>query len=1335
MLKKIAVFFRWCAFLFVLATIVAAGVAYRRAETELRRIVRAELRAKFPRLETSFESVRLDATRGVRIYSVAWRRPDSDPNAKPLLAAEELYVECPIDWKSISAGNFRPQRIVVTRPQLRTRPQFDALVADFCALQPVSGAQSCPIEIYDGAVLFDENETNAKNASINNNVKTAENAPNDAASEPQRDELDVFDGATAFAGFRVNLTPTPRTAIGGPPKLQASVDATSENVESPRSPQTAVEFASKIDEKNAFSADVAPDAPENDVVWRLDLRVSNPYVKELRVRGLAAGPDWSAQGSVDSLDVAPLLDVFKTQIDKRYNYLSALRGQTSFDFETANDKNAPLGVRFRIDGQIARGAAVLPILKFPLSDVDLKFSATENSVSLEKAAARCGATVLTAAYRQSGSLVAPTNAKFRVRLEDFPLDDALLKNLARRLDGRSDQIALESTLENSGADLDSIESPKIRSLIKFLNDYQFSATTNADLTVEKSPQTANRWTPTNVAIDGENLSLVCLKFPYRLDGLAGRVSLDRAETLTIDLGSAFNERKLKIAGKFETALSDPRGGVAIEGLGYPIDAKLLSALPESNRAEIARLRPSGTIDADVRISFVPERSEPLRIKTSIGVRDASIQYDKFPLPISSIGGLIKLEDGAWFFSNLSGKSGAARLRASGSLVPGKTFDKIARFQRLRQTSQFAQNGVSPQTAPTRFIPQTFASPQNAPTTQSTSFQPQPADFVDSDAPSALLSSLTPPPGAPLPPNAWRFELTTDVEDFPLGDELRAALVEYDGRETIEQIRLTGKANGQIRLAYRTDDRKLDLEFDAEPVAGSAAMKPDAFPYELKNLEGRVSYRAGELTVDGWRARNGATTISANVRSRFSPQTGWTFDLSPLRIDRFQTDRDLQSAAPSAALAFLERFKPIGYFNIDGALRITRGPASNAPVRAAWDVRIVAQQNEARAGVPLENVCGRVKLRGVAIENGPVALGGELDLDSFCWKDLQILNLVGPFYFDGRDFFWGREAPPPRQTVLYRDPFVKARIDADPLYRVAATTPIFRAQNGDVSNAIDAPGFAPQNPQTSSTAQPVRPRGGVLPSPNETASDLDGRRPIQAIVFNGQATTDGVIVGSEIPTYRTTLNLVNARLDDVSREFVPGAKPLAGRVAAFATLNGEGRNLATLKGKGGLSVQEAELYELPQIVKIFQILSVQEPDQTAFNSAFADFDVVGDRLKFNSVVLKGNALTLFGDGWLTVREKEKLIDLTLNSRLGDESSQIPVVSDLIGGAGDQLAQIRVEGNLSAPIVRQDRFPGVKKAWWSVFPDQEPTPTEKTPTERPRPFRDALRKLTDAASGGE
>ncbi|MBQ4079497.1 MAG: hypothetical protein II596_02330, partial [Thermoguttaceae bacterium] len=97
-------------------------------------------------------------------------------------------------------------------------------------------------------------------------------------------------------------------------------------------------------------------------------------------------------------------------------------------------------------------------------------------------------------------------------------------------------------------------------------------------------------------------------------------------------------------------------------------------------------------------------------------------------------------------------------------------------------------------------------------------------------------------------------------------------------------------------------------------------------------------------------------------------------------------------------------------------------------------------------------------------------------------------------------------------------------------------------------------------------------------------------------------------------------------------------------------------------------------------------------------------------------------------WITLKGQETLVDLTLNSRLGGASSQIPIVSDVIGEVGDQISQIRVEGNLKTPVIYQEAAPGVKKAWWSVFPEHEPKPDDEAPVERARPIRDAWKKIT-------
>lgn len=1310
MFKTVKIVFRWCVFLAFLATAVVAGIAYRRADTEIRRVVQTELQRKFPNLNVSFESVRLDSTRGVRLLSVVWRSPDAPPDAPPLLEAEEIYVEIPIDWNTLSSGDFAPRRIAITRPQMQTGVARADFAQDLLRLQPTPSERPCLIEAFDGAIFF---------------------------NDPDRPN-----GTTTLSGLRLRLSPTPRFALPGYPEIlpeklldddslfvaSASNKADDENEnaekndENPQPDETSNAKESENVAANEPASQPEDDAENlaqrddaNEIVWTLNLTASNPYVQDLNVRGCVAAREWAFRGVVRQLDLAPIVRRLDAELGGKLGSFRNAQGQTSFDFELVGDSTNPDALRFRVDGELARGAVASPFLAFPLSDVEIRYSATQDSLEIARFAARSGATTLSASYRQFGPISTPNEGTLRLRLNDYPLDDAHLKRLA---------------IENAAQA--NVESEKLRNLVDFLNDYQFSATTNVDLTVEKSARSGGVWRPTNLVVAGSGLDLVCLAFPYRLEQLSGRVALDEAGALTLALRSEFNDRSLKIDGRFDDALGTPRGAVEIEGLGYPIDARLLSALPASSRAELARMRPSGAFDANVRVTYDPNRAQRLQVQTTIGVRDAAIQYDLFPLPISSIGGLIQMEEGAWVFSNLSGKSGAARLRASGSFVSGAA---------LAASPNAAKRSVY----------------SNAPVRSDVGTAPRGADFADFEPPT-LVDSIPTPPGAPLAPDAWRFELTTDVEDFPLGEELSNALVCYDGRESFEKLGLFGKANGQIRLAYRSDDRKLDVEFDAEPVASAASMKPTTLPYELGDLQGRAFYRAGELRVDGFRARAGRTTYSANLAGRFAPNGGWTFDVSALRVEQLQLDRDLLSAAPPAAVAFVDHFQPNGFFNVDGALRLERGPGADSRLQAAWDLRFVAQQNAFRPnGVALNNVCGRIRTRGFAVDGGPFAVGGEFDLDSFCWGDLLVSRTTGPFYFDGTDVFWGRDAPPVRRSALYQHPFLRERIDADPLYRavaVAARPALYRGQTPNVSSLADdaPPGFASDAPATPRprSAAPTAPPGLLSNSganaatlgsgdvsfpgsePVATVSVADERRPIQARVFDGQATTDGVFYRRQVPTYKLVFNVKNARLADVTREFAPGSKPLEGRVAAYATLRGEGLNVATLKGEGGFSLQDAALYESPQIVKILQILSVREPDQTAFDSAFVDFQVIGDRLQLKRVLLEGNALTLFGDGWLTVRDKEKLIDLTLNARLGSASDQIPIVSDFLGGVGDQLAQIRVEGALGSPIIRQERFSGVKKAWWNVFPEQEPTPTDAVPTERPRPLRDAVRRLT---SGGE
>ncbi len=1273
-------FLTWLFASFVLVALVIGALFYRRADDEIARAVSHAFSASFPNLEVTVKSARLDATRGVRARDVEWRRVGSSRREPPLLAADEVYVEFRGAVRSLLSGNVSPSRVVISRPRFATAPTLEAVRENVVALTPLSNGRSpCSVDIYDGALLLQQDG-----------------------------------GETLFGGVRLSLTPQRR--IVNPPSQNAqdsadvAASATSDAQDDPE--EQGAEFEDESDAAVARKSEDAPKDDEDDEFflndgmpqetefWRIELEVSNPYVESLKLTGRASSCAWAFFGDISKIDLTALFHNIKLQKPEKVALVRDLQGKASLKFSVKSVTGSFGDAQYQIDGQAFNAVVAAPALKYPCSDVDATFAIKNGSLEITRASATCGMTTLKAAYRQLGSLLSPETSVARMKFENAPINDALLRSIANE--------AKRGTT-NPPEEIDEF--------LNFIDDYQFSATTNIDLAFEKSPQTGGAWRPVNILFSGRNAEFTCAHFPYRLDGLQGVVSLDRVGTLTINLNSEDASNSTIVQGRFYNALTAPRGRIDVAAKNRAIDARLFAALNPDGREALAKLKPTGELDAMVRVAFdrAAFPDDPLKIEAALDVRDGSAQYEGFPLPITAISGRLLMRDGAWIFSNLTGRSGAAAITASGSLLSGKGYATLA--------ADFARANAA------------------------NSGGKSPFD-VNSPAPPQRFTTVPALSGPALADDAWRFLLVAEVRNFPLGEELRAALAHYDRREDFERLRLEGKANAVVRVGYRTDDRRLGLQFDATPVPGSTSFQPVDLPLVFTDVEGRAIYREGVLVLDGFRAKNGAATYSANLRQSADANGGYVVDVSQLRVDQFQIDRDLQSAASPETQRFLEFLQPNGRFNVSGSMRIVKPGGANAKRRGAWELRVVGQQNSLRPGAAIDSICGRATTYGTFVEGATPTIYGELDVDSFYYKDVQVSNLTGPFFFNGTDFFWGREAPPIKKSPLYLDPFVKSKVDSSAFYQsLEATSARLQtpARGASIARGQSPAGFESEDGSNASqkaaefydATRVSEERGTTARSEYETLNgevaaqrnvDASDLRPLRASVFNGAALSDGAVFVTENPSYRFTFDLRDGALDEASRVFAPGAKPLKGRVAARAALMGEGKNVAALKGEGNVRVQDAELYELPQIVKILQILSVKEPDKNAFNSSSVDFQVYGDRLKLTRVALEGDALSLFGDGWLTIRDQEKLIDLTFSTRLGSPSNQIPIVSDVFGAAGDQLARIRVEGNVASPIIQQDRLPGLKKAWWSVFPEQEPTPTDKAPVERSRPARDLWRKIT-------
>ena len=1280
---------RWVLFLLVLTAVVVGVIVYRHGGDQLQEAASSILKRQFPSLQTSFDSIRLDAARGVRLTDVVWELPnDSEPTV--LLEVEEVYVSCSIDLQTLIDGNFQPQKIILRRPVLHANAEPQQFLDELRLLQPQLDTQSCEIEVVDASLEIAGTSQRQSKTITGIYAKLIPQAPD---SKPAGNEPTIL--ASTTSGLQADLTSA----------------ATEYTAHDSRVRIRTISYEEKQNEFD-FPSDEPPQGSTSfSSAWTIEANVSNPYVETLSLSGSVDSTSWSASGAANRLDLSALLDLVNGYGAFDFPALNTLQGKTSLDFELSGLFNTKQSLQYKIEGTASNCVLTTPILKYPLSEIEALYVFSNNYASIEKCTAHCGLTSITASYGQQGPLTSPEDAWFQGNFSNFPLDDAFLTALLT--DAKE-----KGTVQNRQAD----------AILHFIRNYQFSANTNVDIAVEKNAATQGEWAPSKLEIAGTSVEFIYQAFPYRLTQLHGKVTLDSHGSLSILLRSELNTAPLTIHGIFTNALTNPRGQVDVVSYDRAVDSKLIAALPPSIRSKLTELHPSGDFDSRLRITFDPVRfpKKPFRIEANFDVRDGSVQYNHFPLPISSIAGSIYMRNGAWIFHELSGKSGAANLVASGSLATGTLIDEIT-AEIAREYSNRAQANSTPDVHDT---PYSISGTENG------------AEFTDvenlnigSPAPADLFAALPVPVNEPLEKDAWRFQLSTSVENFPLGEELLAALVKYDKREEFEKLNLNGKANGQIRVAYRTDSKKLALEYEMKPIPGSTSARPEAFPFEFRDVEGLFVYREGTLIADGLRANSGRMTLSANIVNQAIPNRGWMLDVSNLRVEQFQFDRDLQSAAPNQALKFLASLNLSGCFNLDGALRVIKGAGDQAKMQALWDIRLVAQQNSAKPKVQLDAICGSAKLLGSALEGTQPILFGEFNLDSLYYKDLQFSNINGPFYFNGTDLFWGKEAPTIRRTPLYQNAYLRTRIDAEPIFQAPKQT--FPPNNLGSANDLDhnrktasfvraqnqteTPGFITTQESAASNAQ----KNALVTSP-------DGRRSLHAKLFNGLLISDGVYNSGVTPKYRFTLNLHEGMLEDATRYFAPGSKPLKGRINARASLSGEGAAIATLKGEGDMNVKEAELYELPQIVKILQLLSIKAPDQAAFDSASVKFNVLGDRLKLTNVLLRGEALMLFGEGWLTLKGQENLIDLTLNSRLGNDSTQIPIVSDVIGEVGDQLTQIRVEGNVKSPVIHQEAAPGVKKAWWNVFPEREPKPTDKAPVEKTRPIRDAWKNLTSPKS---
>jgi hypothetical protein len=196
--------------------------------------------------------------------------------------------------------------------------------------------------------------------------------------------------------------------------------------------------------------------------------------------------------------------------------------------------------------------------------------------------------------------------------------------------------------------------------------------------------------------------------------------------------------------------------------------------------------------------------------------------------------------------------------------------------------------------------------------------------------------------------------------------------------------------------------------------------------------------------------------------------------------------------------------------------------------------------------------------------------------------------------------------------------------------------------------------------------------------------------VTADAYGGSLTASAALQHSDNPNYQIDLAIGGVSLARFANERLGGPSELSGTVAGRLLLTGMGRSVQTLNGNGELHVVDANIYELPVLVRLLKVLTNRPPTNTAFNQCDMQFAIRGEHVHFQKLNLLGDALSLYGEGETNF---DRELDLVFYTLIGPADLPIPIWRSIAGQVSPQALQLKVVGSWDNPDVQRRAFPAV------------------------------------------
>ncbi|MFO0011651.1 MAG: AsmA-like C-terminal region-containing protein [Planctomycetota bacterium] len=800
--------------------------------------------------------------------------------------------------------------------------------------------------------------------------------------------------------------------------------------------------------------------------------------------------------------------------------------------------------------------------------------------------------------------------------------------------------------------------------------------------------------------------------PYPLEALGCDVVL-RNQLLQVRTGSAQSgNTRVEFDGDMHglTAGSPLTASVRIQDLN--LDDRLYSALPANIQEHWRRMRVSGLVDASAAIAFDGQRWKP---RVLVRAKDGGIDPDFFPYPVRGIQGDFLYDEGRISAPRLTGIAGQQSI--SGSLTlqqhqPRWLMDLVLAADGPIAIDETLLNALTPRGATTsgfqRFISTLHPSgtvllrrgrfirsadrPDSISRSLELTFSECTIKYdgfrypvydvhgqatLDNDH-LILREFIGRNDGARIKgegfaqcrdSNLESIDLLFDAFNISLDEELQQALP-ASARNLWDQLQPAGtmdRVGIQIKRKDRNDPLDLRVEMnEVREIQSSSSrgisLRPLAFPYVIDDVQCAIDFRPGRIDIRSLSGKHDASRIQTEGQIRLHTDGSWDGQLSWLPSTRFVVDQVLLACLPQVLRQPLTRIQFEGPVSITGSTRVASLDDSNPSLVRSWNLRIDLEEAKF-ASDRVNGIRGSVDVQGENTQNGPVAFGS-LAIDAMAIEGIAVTGIQGPFALDHAELMLGRDAVDwqwkNHQWLQHANAIAT---NTDPNVVPAS----FRSR---IRDAWVEP-------------KPELPRVPGLPASPEEIPSLDIRdNDVRARALSGTIFVSGVQpLNGERSRYR--LRLVDSDFHGFLLDLGETHTQASGRLSVQVDVAGSWANTDALEGTGRAWLREANLYELPNMIRLFRLLSVR-PDQGAFDSADIAFSIDGDRIPVNELQLDGDLVSMRGSGWVNLR-REVYFDLF--AHVGRKSIVGAITRPITQHRAANLMRIEVTGTTSDPQMRR------------------------------------------------